>query len=165
MVPAYNKKRCSAFPFEMGIHFRRKTDFFPEEDTTKYYSGFEPTRGRLGQTIGYLVTIQSNMGGDSLKVFGVSRESRSTNSEYLVVSYRVLKMEVNKEKIRFFLGFFFDKGENASQVAEIANGVYGHDTVTANYVQFWFRRFRSGIFDVKDAPRTVRPVVENHRNN
>ncbi|GFU54563.1 protein GVQW3 [Trichonephila clavipes] len=32
---------------------------------------------------------------------------------------------------------------------------------TANYVQFWFRRFRSGIFDVKDVPRTGRPVVEN----
>lgn len=40
------------------------------------------------------------------------------------------------------------------------NGVYGVDTATANYVRFWFRRFRSGIFDVEDAPRT-RPVVEN----
>ncbi|GFT00060.1 histone-lysine N-methyltransferase SETMAR [Trichonephila clavipes] len=57
--------------------------------------------------------------------------------------------------------FFFGKSENASQVAEIANGVYGANTVTANYVQFWFRRFRSDIFDVKDAPRTGRPVVEN----
>ncbi|GFV97112.1 histone-lysine N-methyltransferase SETMAR [Trichonephila clavipes] len=45
-------------------------------------------------------------------------------------------MEVNKEKIRFFLHFFFDKGQNASQVAEIANGVYG-------------------------APRTGRPIIEN----
>ncbi|GFU86670.1 histone-lysine N-methyltransferase SETMAR [Trichonephila clavipes] len=51
--------------------------------------------------------------------------------------------------------------ENASQVVEIVNDVYGTDTVTAYYVQFWFRRFRSGIFDVKDAPRTGRPVVEN----
>ncbi|GFS83399.1 histone-lysine N-methyltransferase SETMAR [Trichonephila clavipes] len=78
-----------------------------------------------------------------------------------VVSSRVLKMKVNKEKIRFFLQFFFDNGENASQVAEIANGVYGADTVTANYLQFWFRRFRSSIFDVKDAPRTGRLLVEN----
>ncbi|GFV81245.1 histone-lysine N-methyltransferase SETMAR [Trichonephila clavipes] len=70
-------------------------------------------------------------------------------------------MEVNKEKIRFILHFFFDKGKNASQVAAIANGVYGADTLTANHVQFWFCRFRSGIFDVKDAPRTGRPVVEN----
>ncbi|GFW07545.1 histone-lysine N-methyltransferase SETMAR [Trichonephila clavipes] len=67
-------------------------------------------------------------------------------------------MEFKKEKIWLFLQF--DKGENASQEAEIANGVYGANTVTANYVQFWFRRFRSGIFDVKDAPRTGRPVVE-----
>ncbi|GFX49345.1 poly polymerase [Trichonephila clavipes] len=46
MIPAYNKKRCAAFPFETGIHFWRKTDFFPEEDTTMSYSGFEhePTR-------------------------------------------------------------------------------------------------------------------------
>ncbi|GFX20639.1 histone-lysine N-methyltransferase SETMAR [Trichonephila clavipes] len=62
-------------------------------------------------------------------------------------------MEVNKEKIRYILQFFFDKNENTSQVAEIVNGVYGADTVTAHYVQFWFRRFRSGIFDVKVAPR------------
>ncbi|GFW76502.1 histone-lysine N-methyltransferase SETMAR [Trichonephila clavipes] len=51
--------------------------------------------------------------------------------------------------------------ENASQVAEIVNGVYGAETVTANYMQFWFCRFHSGIFDVKDAPRTGRPVIEN----
>ncbi|GFW00660.1 uncharacterized protein TNCV_2284061 [Trichonephila clavipes] len=46
MVPAYNKK-CAAVPFEMGIHFKRKTDFFPEEDTTKSYSGFKPEPIRL----------------------------------------------------------------------------------------------------------------------
>ncbi|GFT73960.1 histone-lysine N-methyltransferase SETMAR [Trichonephila clavipes] len=70
-------------------------------------------------------------------------------------------MEVNKEKIRYILQFFFDKGENASQVAEIVNGAYGANTVTANYVQFWLRRFRSGIFDVKNATRSSRLVVEN----
>ncbi|GFV59326.1 poly polymerase [Trichonephila clavipes] len=47
MIPSYNKTRCAAFPFETGIHFRRKTDFFPEEDTAKSYSGFEPEPTRL----------------------------------------------------------------------------------------------------------------------
>ncbi|GFW36417.1 hypothetical protein TNCV_3713351 [Trichonephila clavipes] len=47
MIPAYNKMRCAAFPFETGMHFRRKTDFFPEEDTTKSYSGFEPEPTQL----------------------------------------------------------------------------------------------------------------------
>ncbi|GFW25599.1 histone-lysine N-methyltransferase SETMAR [Trichonephila clavipes] len=70
-------------------------------------------------------------------------------------------MEVNKEIIRYILQFFYDKDENASQVTEIVNSVNGAVTVTANYVQFWFSRFRSGVFDVKDAPRTGRPVVEN----
>ncbi|GFY10306.1 histone-lysine N-methyltransferase SETMAR [Trichonephila clavipes] len=64
-------------------------------------------------------------------------------------------MEVNKENS---VHFTFDKGENASQAGEIVNGV---DTVTANYVQFCFRRFRLGIFDVKDALGTGRFLVKN----
>ncbi|GFY10825.1 hypothetical protein TNCV_1123471 [Trichonephila clavipes] len=44
MIPAYDKKGYAAFPFKTGIHYRRKTDFFPEEDTTMSYSGFEPIR-------------------------------------------------------------------------------------------------------------------------
>ncbi|GFT70843.1 hypothetical protein TNCV_4163281 [Trichonephila clavipes] len=43
-------------------------------------------------------------------------------------------MEVNEEKIWYILQLFFDKGENESQVAEIDNGVYGSDTVMANYL-------------------------------
>ncbi|GFT75559.1 histone-lysine N-methyltransferase SETMAR [Trichonephila clavipes] len=39
--------------------------------------------------------------------------------------------------------------------------VYGTNTVTANCVQFSFRRFRSGILGVKDASRTGRLVFEN----
>ncbi|GFU20738.1 histone-lysine N-methyltransferase SETMAR [Trichonephila clavipes] len=70
-------------------------------------------------------------------------------------------MEVNKEKIRYILQFLFDKGKSASQATEIVNGVYGADTVTANYVQLWFHRFRSGIFDVKVAPCTGKTVIEN----
>ncbi|GFW95333.1 histone-lysine N-methyltransferase SETMAR [Trichonephila clavipes] len=80
---------------------------------------------------------------------------------YSVVSCRVLKIKVNKEKIQFFLQFFFDKSESARQVAEIANGVDGADTVPANYVQFLFRRFRSGIFDLKNVSHTGRPIVDN----
>ncbi|GFS84712.1 hypothetical protein TNCV_4608171 [Trichonephila clavipes] len=60
---------------------------------------------------------------------------------------KVLKMEISKEKIWCISQFFFDKDENASQLAEIANGVFVADTVTVDYEQFWFRRFNSGIFD------------------
>ncbi|GFW60934.1 histone-lysine N-methyltransferase SETMAR [Trichonephila clavipes] len=68
---------------------------------------------------------------------------------------------LNMSMTNIFLLFFFDKGESASQGAEIAHDVYGADTVTVNYAQFWFLRFRSGIFDFKDAPHTGRPVLEN----
>ena len=70
-------------------------------------------------------------------------------------------MDISKEKIRYILQFLFDKGENASQAAENVNSVYGSDTVTANYAQFWFRRFRSGNFNLKDAPHCGRPTVDN----
>ncbi|GFX56508.1 histone-lysine N-methyltransferase SETMAR [Trichonephila clavipes] len=52
-------------------------------------------------------------------------------------------------------------GGNASQAAEIVNYVYGANTVTADYVQFRFHRFHSGISDVKDATLTGRCVVKN----
>ncbi|GFV57189.1 WD_REPEATS_REGION domain-containing protein [Trichonephila clavipes] len=38
---------ASPLTLHTGIHFRRKTDFFPVEDTTKFYSGFEPEPTRL----------------------------------------------------------------------------------------------------------------------
>ncbi|GFX99641.1 histone-lysine N-methyltransferase SETMAR [Trichonephila clavipes] len=67
---------------------------------------------------------------------------------------RAMFLECNQTKL-------MSVGKNANQVAEIGNGVNGDDTVTANYVQFWFLRYCSGIFDVKFAPRTGRPVVKN----
>ncbi|GFT86233.1 hypothetical protein TNCV_3257901 [Trichonephila clavipes] len=54
MIPAYNKKNCAAFRFETGIHFRRKTDFFPLEDTAKSYSGFDPEPTRLQAEAGHV---------------------------------------------------------------------------------------------------------------
>ena len=48
------------------------------------------------------------------------------------------------------------------------NSVYSPDVVTAKRAQFWFRRFRSGNFDVKDAPlqdlNIAQKTVWNHLN-
>ncbi|XP_037897698.1 histone-lysine N-methyltransferase SETMAR-like [Glossina fuscipes] len=57
--------------------------------------------------------------------------------------------------------FEFSTCENARTAAKILNGAYDPDTVTANSEQFRFRRFRSGIFDGKDARRTRTPIAEN----
>ncbi|GFS72274.1 uncharacterized protein TNCV_1826941 [Trichonephila clavipes] len=53
-----------------------------------------------------------------------------------------------------WLELYFSGSENVTEF-------FNADTITANYTQFWFRRFRSDIFDVKDAPLTGRPVIEN----
>jgi len=36
--------------------------------------------------------------------------------------------------------------------------VYGKDVLTERQCQNWFAQFRSGNFDVEDAPRSGRPV-------
>lgn len=68
-------------------------------------------------------------------------------------------MEQNKEKIRYILQFFFDKGEKVSHARENICAVYGPDTISIAAAKRWFARFRSGNFDVKDASRTGRPSV------
>ncbi|GFX49025.1 hypothetical protein TNCV_2798161 [Trichonephila clavipes] len=87
-----NKKRCAAVPSETGIHFRRKTDFFPEEDTTKSYSGFEPEPTRLqaeghshhtgwatGLHIGILILQKLYISQLLEPIFSVAQYRRYTN--------------------------------------------------------------------------------------
>lgn len=63
------------------------------------------------------------------------------------------------------LQFFFDKGENSFQMGENVNIFYGHVIVTAIYAKFWFRRFRSGNFDMRDASHPEIPIVGNIDNS
>lgn len=68
-------------------------------------------------------------------------------------------MEVNDEKIRHILQFFFDQRKKATEACEKICEVYGQDSLSIHTARKWFARFRSGNFDVKDAPRTGRPPV------
>lgn len=70
-------------------------------------------------------------------------------------------MDISKKKIPHILPFFFDKDENASQAVENVTSVYDPDTIIANHPQLWFRWFRFYNFDVIDAPRTGKPILEN----
>lgn len=45
-------------------------------------------------------------------------------------------MDTSKAKIHYKIKIFFDKGENASQTTENINGVYGPDTIHAQFCRF-----------------------------
>ena len=64
------------------------------------------------------------------------------------------------EEIRYVMLFYYKKGKNAAQTSRKICEVYGADAVSERRTQKWFVRFRSGNFDVKDRPRSGRPVTE-----
>lgn len=64
------------------------------------------------------------------------------------------------DEIRYVMLFYYKKGKNGAKTCRKICAVYGEDAITERTVQFWFARFRSGNFDVKDASRSGRPVTE-----
>ncbi|GFS56818.1 histone-lysine N-methyltransferase SETMAR [Trichonephila clavipes] len=54
--------------------------------------------------------------------------------------------------------FYNRKGKNAVQARKKLTDVYGEGVWTVRQCQNWFTKFRSGNFDVEDAPRSGRPV-------
>jgi len=68
----------------------------------------------------------------------------------------------NKEKIRYILQYHYDKGKNVAQVCEKICAIYAiyEDILSKSTARKWFARFRAGNFDVKDEPRSDRPITE-----
>lgn len=67
-------------------------------------------------------------------------------------------MESDKQHLRHILLFYYRKGKNAVQARKKLTDVYGEGVLTVRQCQNWFAKFRSGNFDVEDAPRSGRPV-------
>ncbi|GFV37920.1 HTH_48 domain-containing protein [Trichonephila clavipes] len=67
-------------------------------------------------------------------------------------------MESDKQHFRHILLFYYRKGKNAVQARKKLTDVYGEGVLTVRRGQNWIAKFRSGIFDVEDAPRSGRPV-------
>ena len=67
-------------------------------------------------------------------------------------------MDQNKEKIRYILQYNFVKGDKASQACVKICGVCGEGAVSQLAARKWSARFRSGSFDVKNEPRSSRPI-------
>ncbi|GFU24600.1 histone-lysine N-methyltransferase SETMAR [Trichonephila clavipes] len=60
-------------------------------------------------------------------------------------------MESDKQHFRHILLFYYIKGKNAIQARKKLTDVYG-GVLTVRQCQNWFAKFRSGNFDVEDAP-------------
>ncbi|GFU91047.1 histone-lysine N-methyltransferase SETMAR [Trichonephila clavipes] len=67
-------------------------------------------------------------------------------------------MESDKQHFRHILLFYYRKGKNAVQTGKKLTDVNGEGVLTVRQCQNWFATFRSGNFDVEDAPRSGRPV-------
>jgi len=83
-------------------------------------------------------------------------------------------MEANKVHFRHILLFFFRKELKAAEAEREICNVYGDNAVSESVCRKWFARFRSGNFNLEDAPRSGRPseisddeikaLIENDRH-
>ncbi|EZA61532.1 Histone-lysine N-methyltransferase SETMAR [Ooceraea biroi] len=67
-------------------------------------------------------------------------------------------MENQKQHFPHILFYYFRKGKNAVQAHKKLRDVYGEDALKLRQCQNSFTKFRSGDFNVKDAPRSGRPI-------
>ena len=67
-------------------------------------------------------------------------------------------MVSQSEHFHHILLFNFRKGINASQVHKKLFDVYGDEALKERQCQYWFAKFRSGDFSLKDEERSGRPV-------
>ena len=84
-------------------------------------------------------------------------------------------METPRGHFRHILLYYFRKGKNAVQARKKLYDVYGEKSLTERQWQNSFACFRSGDFDLKNAPRSGRPtevddgkikaMIENNRRS
>lgn len=63
----------------------------------------------------------------------------------------------SKEHLRHVLLFLFNQKKNASESRRILVQTYGDNVPTQDACVRWFRRFKSGDFDLKDKERPGQP--------
>lgn len=69
-------------------------------------------------------------------------------------------MECQVEKNEHFLHllFAFNQGSKATEAAHNICAVYGVGAIAERTARDWYAKFKKGNFDLKDAPRSRRPV-------
>lgn len=67
-------------------------------------------------------------------------------------------MEENKVHFRHILLYYFRQGKKAAVARREICAVYGAEAISDSTCHKWFAHFRSGDFNVDDAPRSGRPT-------
>ncbi|KOC64196.1 Histone-lysine N-methyltransferase SETMAR [Habropoda laboriosa] len=70
-----------------------------------------------------------------------------------------MECQVEKnEHFRHLLLFAFNQGSKAAKAARDICAVYGEGAIAERTARDWYAKFKNGNFDLKDAPRSGRPV-------
>ncbi|CAI9734608.1 Hypothetical predicted protein [Octopus vulgaris] len=78
----------------------------------------------------------------------------------------IIKMECQVKKnehFRHLLLFAFNQGSKAAKAAGDICAVYGEGAIAERTARDWYAKFKNGNFDLKDAPRSGRPVEFNEK--
>ena len=78
--------------------------------------------------------------------------------ELISVNFQIVKMECQVEHFRHLLLFAFNQGSKSAKAAGDICAVYGEGAIAERTARDWYAKFKNGNFDLKDAPRSGRPV-------
>ncbi|GFV02386.1 HTH_48 domain-containing protein [Trichonephila clavipes] len=76
---------------------------------------------------------------------------------YLLVTFKVKNMSVDKVHFRHCILYEFQKGSNTSVACKNLCAVFGKDIVNVRTCQRWFSKFRSGKLSLQESDRSGRP--------
>jgi len=71
--------------------------------------------------------------------------------------YTILKMDLSKEHFRHVLLLYFNQKKTAAESHRILIETYGDVAPSIKTCEYWFRRFKSGDFNVNDEVRSGQP--------
>ena len=71
------------------------------------------------------------------------------------------KAKIPKEHLRHIMLYEFNRGLRAADTAKKIQETYGDDVINERSCRRWFARFKAGVFNLEDGPKSGRPTRLN----